>query len=106
MRVKKSDRYSYSTQFTVVNMTARSLKIQLNFSAPLNVSADSESDVLIVKFRRTFYTSVNQLPVVYLKNDIAISKQKSDNKYEEMVSNALESSVPMMNVGSLFVNFG
>ncbi len=77
------------------------------------MSADSESDVLIVKFRRTFYTSVNQLPVVYLKNYIAIPKQQSDNKYEEMVSNSLESSVPIMNVGtglmfatSLFVNFG
>lgn len=77
------------------------------------MSADSESDVLIVKFRRTFYTSVNQLPVVYLKNDISIPKQQSENKYEEMVSNAFESSVPIMNVGtglmfttSLFVNFG
>jgi hypothetical protein len=27
VNVKKSDRYSYSTQFTVVNMTARSLNI-------------------------------------------------------------------------------
>lgn len=27
VRVKKSDRYSYSTQFTVVNMTAKSLNI-------------------------------------------------------------------------------
>ncbi len=77
------------------------------------MSADSELDVLIVKFRRMFYTSVNQLPVVYLKNDISIPKQQSENKYEEMVSNALQSSVPVLNVGtglmfatSLFVNFG
>lgn len=77
------------------------------------MSADQESDVLVVKFSRMFYTSVNQLLVVYLKDDIAIPKQRSENKYEEMVASAFESSVPVMNVGtglmfviSLFVNFG
>jgi hypothetical protein len=51
--------------------------------------------------------------VVYLKYDIAIPRQRSENKYEQMVVSALESSVPVMNVGtglmfaiSLFVNFG
>jgi hypothetical protein len=112
--VKQSDNYSYTTSFTILNMTSPwSLTINLNFSAPLNVSAGSTPDTLYVWFNQTMFTRSNSLPVVYLNDSIDIPMQLSDNKYEEIVINAVSSSVTVMNAVSgsnfaisFFVSFG
>ena len=71
--IKKSEYYSYDTNFTIFNMTNPfSLTIFLNFSAPLNVSASSIPDKLYVKFNQTMFTLSNLLPVVYLDEPIDI----------------------------------
>jgi hypothetical protein len=46
------------------------------------------------------FTASNSLPVVYQNDSIDISRQLSDNKYEEMVVNAVYATVKVMNVAS------
>ncbi len=112
--VKHSDRFSYNTSFTILNMTdSLTLNIQLNFTAPLNVSASNSPDQLTVLFKQTLFTRKNQLPVVYLNDTINIPAQLSGDEYEEMVINGaynladvLKISTGLVFVVSLFVNFG
>jgi hypothetical protein len=49
--VKYGSYYSYNTLFAILNMTDfKSLNINVNFSAPLNVSAGKVPDKIFVKF--------------------------------------------------------
>ena len=112
--VKKSEDYSYDTNFTIFNMTDPfSLTIFLNFSAPLNVSASSIPDELYVKFNQTMLTKSNLLPVVYLDEPIAIPMQLSGNRFDDILINGVAGAVDGMNTvtggtfaASMFVNFG
>jgi hypothetical protein len=112
--VKNSDRYSYNISFTILNMTNNlTLNIQLNFTAPLNVSASGKSDQITVMFYQTLLTRANLAPVVYFNDTINITMQLSDNKYEDMVINAAYTMVEVLKIStslafvvSLFVSFG
>ena len=112
--IKKSEDYSYDTNFTIFNMTNPfSLTIFLNFSAPLNVSASSIPDRLYVKFNQTLFTLSNLLPVVYLNEPIEIPMQLSFNRFDDMLINGVTSALDGMNTvagstfaASMFVNFG
>jgi hypothetical protein len=79
----------------------------------LNVSAGSTTDSLYFWLNQTMLTLSNSLPVVYLNDSIDIPMQLSDNKYEEIVINAVSGFVSGMNAVSgstfaisFFVNFG
>jgi hypothetical protein len=112
--IKKSEDYSYDTNFTIFNMTNPfSLTIFLNFSAPLNVSASSIPDRLYVKFNQTLFTLSNLLPVVYLNEPIEIPMQLSFNRFDDMLINGVTSALDGMSTvaegtfaASMFVNFG
>ncbi len=112
--IKKSEDYSYDTNFTIFNMTNPfSLTIFLNFSAPLNVSASSIPDKLYVKFNQTMFTLSNLLPVVYLDEPIDIPMQLSGNIFDDMLINGVAGAVDGMNTvtggtfaASMFVNLG
>lgn len=42
------NKFDYNSSFSIVNMTNLTLTVQLNFSAPLNVSAFSTKDLVTV----------------------------------------------------------
>jgi hypothetical protein len=112
--MKHSDRYSYNTSFTILNMTDNlTLNIQLNFTAPLNVSASGNPDQITVLFNQTILTRANLAPVVYFNDTINIPTQLSDDKYDEMVINAANTTVEVLKIStgltltlSLFVSAG
>ena len=79
----------YSTTMTIVNMTSYNLTVQINFTAPLNVSAASIRDLLSVEIwnQTLLLTKGNLMPVQLFTTPLnkTIPRQYSGTDSEQML---------------------
>ena len=79
----------FNTTMEIVNMTSWNLTVQMNFSAPLNVSSSSIRDMLQIEIwnQTLLLTEGNLLPVKTLTTPLnkAVPTQFKGNKPEKML---------------------
>ncbi len=105
----------YSTKMAIVNMTSFNLTVQINFTAPLNVSAASIRDLLSIKIwnQTLLLTKGNLMPVQLYSTPLSktIPRQFSGTESEQMLIKVVEaagtaSKVATFASGLLYIVFG
>ena len=86
----------YSTSMAIVNMTSYNLTVQINFTAPLNVSAASIRDLLSVEIwnQTLLLTKGNLMPVQLFATPLnkTIPRQYSGTDSEQMLIEVVEAA--------------
>ncbi len=86
----------YSNTMAIVNMTSYNLTVQINFTAPLNVSAASIRDLLSVKIwnQTLMLTKGNLMPVQLYSTPLntTITRQFSGTKSDQIMIEVVEAA--------------
>ena len=99
----------FDTTMEIVNMTSWNLTVQLNFTAPMNVSSSSIRDMLSVEIwnQTLLLTKSNIMPVKLSKTplDKAIPRQSKGTKLDQMLTEVVEAVGTVSKVSTVVTAF-